>query len=176
MARSTAHETETHDARFEAACARAGLAATEQRRLIYRALIASHDHPTAEAVFLKVRAEAPRLSLATVYRNLRLFAAAGLVDEVATGSSFARFDANKDPHHHLICRKCGGVTDFYAPKLDHFGIPGSALEGFEIESMKMNCFGLCADCRDDGRKKTKPTERGETRKWHNSKERKPTRT
>ena len=67
------------DARFEAACARAGLAATEQRRLIYKALAESHDHPTAEAVFLEIRPKAPRLSLATVYRNLRLFAAAGLV-------------------------------------------------------------------------------------------------
>ena len=163
------------DARFEAACARTGLAATGQRRLIYRALAGSHDHPTAEAVFLKVRAEAPRLSLATVYRNLRLFADAGIVDEVATGSSFARFDANKDPHHHLICRKCGAVTDFYAPKLDHFEISGRTLDGFEIESMKMNCFGLCAACRGRGRTKTKRPQRGEKRKWHSSKERKPTR-
>ena len=175
MARRPAR-TADHDAHFEAACARTGLAATAQRRLIYRALAESHEHPTAEAIFLKVRAEAPKLSLATVYRNLRLFAAAGLADEVATGSSFARFDANKEPHHHLICRACSGVTDFYAPKLDSFGIPGSALEGFEIESMKMNCFGLCAACRSRERTTTKRPQRGDKRKWHSSKERRPTRT
>ncbi len=176
MSGSSIPDPTSTDARFEAACARAGLAATEQRRLIYKALAESHDHPTAEAVFLKIRPRAPRLSLATVYRNLRLFAATGLVDEVATGSSFARFDANKDPHHHLICRKCGGVTDFYAPQLDRFDIPGSTLEGFEVVSMKMNCFGLCATCRDERHSRTKRIKRGGKKKWHSSKERRPTRT
>jgi Fur family peroxide stress response transcriptional regulator len=134
------------DASFEAACEQAGLAATEQRRLIYKALVERTDHPTAESVYLAIRGSAPRLSLATVYRNLRLFAEAGIVDEVATGSSFARFDANKRPHHHLICRKCGAVTDFYSEDLDRFAPAKRSVEGFEIESAKMNLFGTCARC------------------------------
>jgi Fur family peroxide stress response transcriptional regulator len=136
------------DNAFEAACARAGLAATGQRRLIYRALAESCDHPTAETVFFKIRAKAPRLSLATVYRNLRLFAETGIVDEVATGSSFARFDGNTEPHHHLICKQCGSVSDYYSKSLDEFSPSAAALDGFEVQSMKMNFFGICASCSD----------------------------
>jgi len=134
------------DTRFEAACARTGLAATAQRRLIYRALVESCDHPTAESVFLKIRSKAPRLSLATVYRNLRLFAEAGIVEEVATGSSFARFDGNTRPHHHLICRECGSVADYYSKSLDEFAPAKRSLDGFEVQSMKMNFFGICSSC------------------------------
>jgi Fur family peroxide stress response transcriptional regulator len=134
------------DAAFEAACARTGLAATDQRRLIYKVLAESRDHPTAEAVFLKIRSQAPRLSLATVYRNLRLFAEAGIVDSVATDDSFARFDGNTEPHHHLICRRCGSVADYYAQPLGDFTPPKAALDGFEVQAMKMNFFGICASC------------------------------
>jgi Fur family peroxide stress response transcriptional regulator len=146
------------DAAFEAACARSGLAATEQRRLIYKVLAKSREHPTAEAVFLEIRSQAPRLSLATVYRNLRLFADAGIVDAVATGDSFARFDGNTEPHHHLICRRCGSVTDYYVKSLDDFTPSKAALDGFEVQSMKMNFFGVCASCSD---KRTKNTARRE---------------
>jgi Fur family peroxide stress response transcriptional regulator len=140
------------DRTFSSACEEAGLAATAQRRLIYRALVETTDHPTAESVYLKIRAKAPRLSLATVYRNLRLFAEAGIIDEVATGSSFARFDGNKRPHHHLICRRCGSVTDFYSETLDRFTPAKKSVEGFEIQSAKMNLFGVCVRCAK-GRKK-----------------------
>jgi len=144
----TPPETPDLDTAFQAACDRAGLAATDQRRLIYKALADSCDHPTAESVFLKIRARAPRLSLATVYRNLRLFADAGIVDEVATGSSFARYDGKTEPHHHLICKQCGSVTDYYSKSLDEFSPSKAALDGFEVQSMKMNFFGICASCSD----------------------------
>jgi Fur family peroxide stress response transcriptional regulator len=137
---------EDPDAGFRAACEQAGIAATEQRRLIYRALVETADHPTAETVYLRIRKRAPRLSLATVYRNLRLFAEAGIIDEVATGASFARFDGNTRPHHHLICRKCGAVADFYSKSLDQFVPSRGSVEGFEVQSAKMNLFGVCASC------------------------------
>ena len=142
------HSQPDMDAAFEAACERTGLAATDQRRLIYKVLAESREHPTAETVFLKIRAQVPRLSLATVYRNLRLFADAGIVDAVATGDSFARFDGNTEPHHHLICRRCGSVTDYYIKSLDDFTPSKAALDGFEVQSMKMNFFGVCASCSE----------------------------
>lgn len=135
------------NAAFEAACARAGVAATDQRRLIYKVLAESRDHPTAESVFLKIRSQAPRLSLATVYRNLRLFAEAGMVDSVATGDSFARFDGNSEPHHHLVCRRCGAIADYYdAPSLEDCTPSKAALDGFEVDSIKINLIGTCAEC------------------------------
>jgi len=71
-----------------------------------------------------------------------------IVDEVATGSSFARFDGNTQPHHHLICRQCGSVADYYSTSLDGFTPSKGALDGFEVQSMKMNFFGICASCSD----------------------------
>lgn len=140
------------DAAFEAACEQAGLAVTDQRRLIYRAVCDTLDHPTADTVYLRIRKQAPRLSLATVYRNLRLFAEAGIIEEVATGDSFARFDGNRRPHHHLICRRCGSVADYYSESLDAVVPSRTSVDGFEIESAKMNLVGVCSGCKTDRRK------------------------
>ena len=133
--------------RFPGRCREAGLADTVQRRAIYGALLESSDHPTAEALHDRVKRRLPSVSLATVYRNLRLFADAGIVEEVATGSSFARYDANMRPHHHLICRGCGCVTDCYSSKFDSVVAAGSELDEFEVHDAKVNLYGLCRTCR-----------------------------
>ncbi|HYB98683.1 MAG TPA: transcriptional repressor [Candidatus Limnocylindrales bacterium] len=134
---------------FAQRCRAAGLADTPQRRVIYRCLAESLDHPTAEAVYLRVKPHLPKVSLATVYRNLKLFAEAGIIDEVATGSSLARYDANQDQHHHLICKSCGSVADYYDDRLDGAGVLTSAavIDGFEVHGAKVNVFGLCSACR-----------------------------
>jgi len=134
---------------FERACREAGLADTPQRRLIYKVLADSLDHPTAETVHRRVGAALPRVSLATVYRNLRAFADAGLADEVPVGGHSARYDANMTPHHHLVCRACGAVRD-YVPDRENEPTPSKeALGGFEVDSAKINWFGICAHCADD---------------------------
>ncbi|HYC53592.1 MAG TPA: Fur family transcriptional regulator [Candidatus Binatia bacterium] len=143
-------------AAFAQRCRAAGLADTPQRRVIYRCLAESHDHPTAEALYLRVKPMLPKVSLATVYRNLKLFAEAGIVDEVATGSSLARYDANQDQHHHLICKSCGSVADYYDERLDGARVLGtkSLLDGFEVHGAKVNVFGLCSGCRQSARIKS----------------------
>jgi len=133
---------------FGKRCRAAGLADTAQRHLIYRCLAESVDHPTAEAVFLRVKAQLPKVSLATVYRNLKLFAEAGLIDEVATGRSLSRYDGNQARHHHLICKVCGGVADYYDDKLDTLAVVAGAgaMGGFEVHDARLNVFGVCAQC------------------------------
>jgi len=125
----------------------AALADTPQRRVIMKVLAESHDHPTAEVLHARVREHLPRVSLATVYRNLKLFVTSGLIDEVATGNSYARYDANRTPHHHLVCKLCGEVADYYSTDLDALGSPGADLDGFEVHDLKVNLFGLCRACR-----------------------------
>lgn len=132
---------------FAQRCREAGLADTVQRRTIYGVLAESKDHPTAEALYQRVKRRLPQVSLATVYRNLRLFRDAGMVEEVATGSSFARYDANLQPHHHLICRGCGCVTDCYSTEFDSIVSVGSRLDEFEVHDAKVNVYGLCRTCR-----------------------------
>lgn len=131
---------------FKKACYSAGLADTPQRRLIYRVLADSLDHPTAEMVHLRVGERSPRVSLATVYRNLKAFAAAGMADEVAVGGHRARYDANMLPHHHLVCRGCGCVRDYIHNRGDGPLPTKAELGGFEVDSAKINWIGICADC------------------------------
>ena len=66
-------------------------------------------HPTAEAIHRLVRRRLPRVSLGTVYRNLRLLVAEGLVKEVS--GPHARFDGNTSDHHHFTCLVCGRIAD-----------------------------------------------------------------
>jgi Fur family peroxide stress response transcriptional regulator len=134
-------------AAFPQRCTAAGLAATTQRRTVYECLARSLDHPTAEALYERVKGRLPGVSLATVYRNLRLFVAAGFVDEVATGASLSRFDANQTRHHHLICTVCGSVRDYYSDALDGMTAAVRPDERFEVREAKVNIFGHCADCR-----------------------------
>jgi Fur family peroxide stress response transcriptional regulator len=133
---------------FAAACQQAGLAATPQRRVIYRVLADSRDHPNVETIHSRVHAILPRVSLATVYRNLKLFVQAGLVEEVATGQSQARYDANPARHHHLICTRCGGVSDTYSEQFDSLGSAADrVVEGFEVHDFKVNLYGICVACQ-----------------------------
>ena len=140
----------TPELEFARACRKLGLADTPQRRTIYKALADSLDHPTAELLWARVKKQLPRVSLATVYRNLKVFVDAGLIEEVATGSSFARYDANRAHHHHLICRACGKVADYYSAEFDGLGErvgDEGGVSGFEVHDLKVNLFGLCAACR-----------------------------
>lgn len=139
-----------HPDRFGAACREAGLAATPQRRVIFRVLADSRDHPSVETIHSRVHAILPRVSLATVYRNLKLFVQAGLVEEVATGQSHARYDANPLRHHHLICTRCGGVSDTYSEQFDSLGSAADrVVEGFEVHDFKVNLYGLCVACQQE---------------------------
>ncbi len=133
--------------RFGPACQQAGLADTPQRRVIFRVLAESRDHPSVETIHARVHAILPRVSLATVYRNLKVFVRAGLIEEVATGQSHARYDANPARHHHLICTSCGAVSDTYSDELDSLGSAATRVEGFEVRDFKVNLYGICATCQ-----------------------------
>lgn len=141
------HDPSALLAAFAERCAANGIAETPQRRSIYRVLAESLEHPTAEGVYLAIKSEIPGISLATVYRNLKLFADRGLIDEVATGASVARFDANQRPHHHLICDECGSVVDSYSKAFAGLGRPGAEIDGFVVRDAKVNVYGACPDCR-----------------------------
>ena len=81
---------------------------SHQREQIYQAVYASREHPTAEMVYQWLKPEMPKLSLGTVYRNLRQMAAEGRLLEL--NGTVARFDANTMPHTHFCCETCGGCV------------------------------------------------------------------
>jgi Fur family peroxide stress response transcriptional regulator len=132
-------------------CREAGLKATPQRLAIYGALVATAAHPSPEDLFKAIRPAMPSLSLATVYKTLDALERAGLVVQVAVVADTKRYDANLSPHHHLICTRCRGITDFADPALDEVPTPpASLLGGFVRARVQVQVFGRCAACLEDG--------------------------
>ena len=131
---------------FRRSCADRGLACTHQRLVLYRALAASDEHLTPEAVYERVRREMPSISLATVYKNVKIFTEAGLLREVSPLHESLRLDANLDHHHHLICLRCKRVTDLSAEALAPVRWKRRPPNGFRAVRSSVEILGLCAEC------------------------------
>lgn len=130
---------------------------TQPRRVILEAVRASLAHPSAAAVHRQVRRRLPRVSLATVYRNLRMLAAEGLLTERADLAGM-RFDGNTAPHDHFTCVACGRIYD--VPPLGARGVRSrvASRTGFEVLSQRIEFYGRCGACRRPGgstRRKTR---------------------
>ena len=131
---------------LQAAMLRArGKRLTRPRRLILDVVRASDAHPSASAVYRQVRRRLPRVSLATVHRNLRMLAAEGLLSERADAAGM-RFDGNTAPHDHFTCVACGRIYD--VPALAGPARPRlAARTGFEVLSRRIEFYGRCDACR-----------------------------
>src|ERR1700750_1613210 len=98
---------------IEQICAEKGMKMTEQRRIIARVLSDAHDHPDVEEVHRRSVAEDPRISIATVYRTMRLFEDAGIVKRHEFGDGRSRYEETPSTHHdHLIDMRSGKVIEF----------------------------------------------------------------
>jgi Fur family transcriptional regulator, peroxide stress response regulator len=123
-----------------------GLRLTRPRRLILDVVRATDAHPTAAFVYQKVRRRLPRVSLATVYRNLRMLAAEGFLAERADAGGL-RFDGNTGPHDHFTCLTCGRIYDVPA-RDDRSGQRRvAARTGFEVLDHRTEYYGRCGACR-----------------------------
>ena len=101
------------ESRIEQACVKSGLKMTEQRRVIARVLSDANDHPDVEEVHKRANAIDSRISIATVYRTVRLFADENIVERHDFGDGRARYEeTTKDHHDHLIDIKSGKVIEF----------------------------------------------------------------
>jgi Fur family ferric uptake transcriptional regulator len=132
--------TNKHDAPAAVLRAR-GRRSTRPRRIILDVVRASDAHPSAAAVYRQARRRLPRVSLATVYRTLRMLAAEGLVNERA-GARGLRFDGNTAPHDHFTCGACGRVYDVPAAR-----VRATPRAGFEVHSQRIEFYGRCGACR-----------------------------
>jgi Fe2+ or Zn2+ uptake regulation protein len=122
---------------------------TRPRRLILDTVRASEAHPSVAAVYRLVRRRLPRVSLATVYRNLRMLAAEGLLSERADVSGM-RFDGNTDPHDHFTCVTCGRIFDVPAAGARGVRAQAASRTGFEVLSQRIEFYGRCGACRRGG--------------------------
>lgn len=103
----------------EALCLEKGLRVTEQRRVVARVLSESGDHPSVETLYARASLLDPGISIATVYRTVRLFEEAGVLERHDFGDGKARYEPAPDSHHdHLIDVETGQVVEFVDPELE----------------------------------------------------------
>lgn len=133
-------------AELEHRCREAGLPLTVQRRLVLSCMLARTDHPTAEDVFQDVARKLPGVSRGTVYRALDTLVGLGAIHRVCHPGSAARYDAKLHRHHHLICDRCGGMSDLEAPGLDDLRVPDLGELGFAVRDYSVQFRGICRRC------------------------------
>ena len=119
---------------------------SKQRDAVYADLLSRYDHPTADEVYFSVKKDLPNISLATVYRNLKLLESEGMILRITTDDS-DRFDGHTQTHYHLMCDNCKKVSDLNIRNDFNLNtLPDSEFQG-EIRSHALLFFGLCKDCK-----------------------------
>ena len=120
---------------------------TNQRVEILNYLKDNYIHPAVEDVYVAVKKKLTRISKATVYQNLKFLSDKGLIQEVNI-KGVSRFEPNLEPHHHLICKKCGKIIDYEAKELTQYSMKlAKNVKEMSIESSNTNFYGICSKCR-----------------------------
>ncbi len=133
--------------RFPESCRQAGLKITPQRTAVFRMLAGTESHPTPEEVYSAIRGSLPSVSLGTVYKILDQFYRSGLLRKVSTEDTVARYDANLDPHHHLVCDACGRIQDVKLELPHLLEASASAQPDFRITHFDLFIHGRCKACQ-----------------------------
>lgn len=126
---------------------------SRKRAAILEALRGTHEHPSAEMLYARLKSEFPDLSLGTVYRNLAMFVADGDAVSVGTVGGQERYDADTAPHAHFICSVCGRVLDVCSPSLAGLDRGVEEETGCVVTARSLSFMGVCADCLAAGRDK-----------------------
>jgi len=141
---------------FRRRCKEQGLAFTFQRQVIYEAVADSHEHPTPELIYEKVRQRIPSISLGTVYKNVKTFLDSGVLKEVTLHHGSLLLESNMTPHHHLVCSSCKAIFDIEDTAVRPVRLPTSGLPaGFSIEQSRVEFVGVCKSCQTTRRNKSK---------------------
>lgn len=129
--------------RLEELCVQQGMRMTEQRRVISRVLSAANDHPDAEELYKRALALDPNMSLATVYRTVRLFEDAGVIARHDFGDGRARFEEVPDSHHdHLIDVKTGDVIEFVDQEIEELQEKIAKKLGYRLVDHRLELYGI----------------------------------
>ncbi|MBI37889.1 MAG: transcriptional repressor [Alphaproteobacteria bacterium] len=127
--------------RIEQICSDKGLKMTDQRRIIAQVLSESIDHPDVDLVYRRATELDPRISIATVYRTLRLFEEANILEKHDFGDGRARYEeASGDHHDHLINIKTGEVVEFYNQEIEAMKQQIAKDLGFELVDHRLELY------------------------------------
>ncbi|MDE0783739.1 MAG: Fur family transcriptional regulator [Planktomarina sp.] len=124
-------------------CSQSGLRMTEQRRVVAQVLETSHDHPDVEELYARALELDPRISIATVYRTVKLFEEAGILDKLEFGDGRARYeDAERDHHDHLIDMQTGQVIEFVDPEIELLQEKIAQRLGYQLKDHRLELYGV----------------------------------
>ncbi len=132
---------------FQTKCRKAGLKITPQRVAVYKALIESREHPSADMLWHKVRKTFPNISLDTVNRTLLTLAKIGAAFIVEGSGDAKRFDGCLENHQHFKCIKCKKIIDFHHKPFDNIAVPKSISEKYTVLKKTVYFEGICDSCR-----------------------------
>lgn len=130
----------------------AGLRATPQRLAVYKALIDTDSHPTAQMLYETLRPQYPTLSLATVYNTLEALVSAGLIHTLgAAGDEAVHYDADITPHVNLACISCHRVIDLVSDHVNALEREVAETSGYRLLGSRVLYYGLCPQCQAEGK-------------------------
>ena len=128
-------------------CAEKRLKITPQRSLIFDELSKATDHPTADAIYKRVRKSLSNISFDTVYRTLLSFTEIGIINLVEGSGEQKRFEPNLHQHHHFRCIKCRTIYDFENDAYNDIAVPEAVKKQGVIISKRVVLEGICSKCK-----------------------------
>ena len=135
---------------IEARCESAGLRMTDQRRIIAKTLQNSSDHPDVEQLYSRAVIKDPGISIATVYRTVKLFEEAGILDRVEFNDGRSRYeDAERDHHDHLIDLQTGEILEFFDNEIEKLQEKISKNFGYKLLGHKLELYGIKLENTDE---------------------------
>lgn len=136
---------------IEEQCAAKGMRLTEQRRVIARVIEAASDHPDVEELHRRAMEVDPRIAISTVYRTLRLFEDASIIERHEFRDGRARYETVSDEHHdHLIDLRSGKVIEFRDEEIERLQEKIAEKLGFRLVDHRLELYGLPVAGKKDG--------------------------
>lgn len=121
---------------------------SKQCELIKNTVILGENHPTADEVYLELKAENPALSLGTVYRNLGKLSDEGVIVRLHMPEKGDRYDGNCEEHYHAICQQCGEIIDVNQMLILDLDEKVEEATGMKIIGHQLLLNGICANCQN----------------------------
>lgn len=122
---------------------------SRQKEIILQVLQNTKEHPDADKVYAEVRRHIPKISLATVYRNLSRMVDDGVIQRLDVDSETAHYDADISVHYHMVCKRCGRIDDIPAGDFTEYVKRVQQNYDGKIEEHSVVFYGLCKNCENE---------------------------
>jgi Fur family ferric uptake transcriptional regulator len=132
--------------RIEQLCIQKNIKMTEQRRIVARTISDAADHPDVEEIYRRAAAKDPRISIATVYRTVRMFEEADIIEKHDFGDGRARYESMSDEHHdHLIDIRSGRIVEFQDREIEALQIAVAKRLGYKLVDHRLELYAVPID-------------------------------